>query len=257
MKNAKFSAVRVILMAVFALGAIMFLPASFAGVFGIGGALGIGFFAFLFLCALFWDKIKRLMKKKWGKALVVAVGCFLSLCVIYAGVLSSLMIGAVCGSGAKSGADVVIVLGCNVRPDGSPSLHLKSRIDTAFTYLSENPDAVCIASGAKGVDEPLTEASVIKAELVALGISSDRIILEEKSTSTKENLLNSYEIIEEKTLGERVVLVTNSFHIFRAKELAKRQGHETEALSASMPWNLFSVNWVREWLAITKQFVIG
>lgn len=257
MKNAKFSAVRAVLMAVFALGVMLFLPSLFVGAFGIGGVVGIGFFAFLFACAFFWEKIKLLMKKRWGKALVAFISSFLSLCVIYGAILSGLMIGAACGAKAQSGADVVIVLGCNVKPDGKPSAALESRISAAYGYLSENPDAVCVASGAKGADEPFSEAFVIRRELVALGINEQRIFLEESSTSTEENLINSYRIIDEKRLGKRVVLVTNSFHIFRACELSKRQGKNAEVIAAPVPWTDFSVSWVREWLAITKALLLS
>lgn len=257
MKNKRFTATRIALMAVFALGAALFLPAPFSGVFGIGGVIGIGFFTFLFVCTLLWDRIRLLMKKRWGKLLVAFVSSFLSLCVVYAAVLSVLMINAAWGCQAKNGADVVIVLGCNVRHDGEPSASLKSRIDTAYDYLRDNPQAVCIASGAKGADEPLSEASVIRDGLIELGIDSQRIFLEENSTSTEENLINSFEIIRTNALGERVVLVTNSFHVFRACELSKRLGCEAEALPAPVPWRVFSVNWVREWLAITKALVLG
>ena len=114
---------------------------------------------------------------------------------------------------APDGLDAVIVLGARVNglvPSGS----LVQRSERAASYLNDNPAAVCIASGGQGDGEDISEALCIKEQLISLGISEDRIILEEGSTSTSENLKYSTELLPERT--KTVGIVTNDFHIYRA-----------------------------------------
>lgn len=89
----------------------------------------------------------------------------------------------------------VIVLGCQVRSDGTPSRMLRDRIQAAYDYLSIHEEAVCVASGGQNDREPTTEARCIRDTLVSMGIDPGRIYPEDASTSTEENLAFSAEVI--------------------------------------------------------------
>ena len=125
---------------------------------------------------------------------------------------------------ASEGLDAIIVLGARVDENG-PSGSLRQRINAARVYLEENPDTVCIASGGQGEDEPMSEAECIRDHLVAGGIDADRILLEDRSTSTEENMRYSLPMLRSpETDVESVGIVTNDFHVFRALCLARKNG---------------------------------
>lgn len=152
-------------------------------------------------------------------------------------------------------ADYLLILGAKVNGT-QPSLILKYRIDAAVEYLKENPDTMVIASGGKGTDEEISEAQCIYNELVAKGIAADRILLEEASTSTKENLIYSSAMFDVKS--NSVVITTTDFHMFRAMRLAKACGYqEVSGNSAKSVWWLVPTNYTRECLAILKEWITG
>ena len=117
--------------------------------------------------------------------------------------------------------EYVIVLGAGLN-GSTPSNTLRKRIEGGFEYMSDNPDTMLIASGGQGFKESISEAECIKRELVKMGIPEDRIILEDRSRSTVENLKYSLQIIKDK--DARVGIITNSFHEYRAGIIAKDVG---------------------------------
>ena len=122
------------------------------------------------------------------------------------------------------GLDAIIVLGARVDETG-PSGSLRERIAAAEKYLTDNPGTICIASGGQGEDEPMSEAECIRDHLVAGGIDPDRIFLEDRSTSTEENMRYSLPMLHAlEEDAERVGIVTNDFHVFRALCLARKNG---------------------------------
>ncbi len=110
-------------------------------------------------------------------------------------------------------ADVVIILGSTVEYD-KPGEALEWRIATAFEVIKENPYATVIACGGFGEDDIITEAECIKRELTELGIAEDRIIKEERSTSTAENFKYAAELFPD--TASSAAVVTSGFHCFRA-----------------------------------------
>ncbi len=147
---------------------------------------------------------------------------------------------------AKNGADYVIILGAQVKGD-RPSKSLLRRIQKAAEYLKENPKTKVIASGGQGPREDITEALCIQNTLVDLGISKDRILLEEASTNTWQNIRFSAELVGK---DHRFVLVTNGFHLFRAMKTAKMQGLKcVDGLGAPEEPVLLVNYYVREFFA--------
>ena len=151
-------------------------------------------------------------------------------------------------------AEYVIVLGAQVRGE-VPTLVLNARIKAAAEYLAEHPQAVAVASGGKGSGENISEAEAIRRGLIRLGISEERILLEDRSTSTTENLKFSAELIQK---TKKVVLVTNDFHVFRAVKLAKNLGYtDVTGLGATEFFAVTIQYYVREFFAITKEALSG
>jgi len=137
---------------------------------------------------------------------------------------------------ASPGADYVIVLGAHV--NGSvPSKALMSRIMAACDYLKDNPQTQAVLTGGKGRGEDITEASCMKQELLQLGISEERLLVEEKSTTTKENITFARKIIMEeddrlscdnkdRNINYKkepvIIVVTSDFHALRGKRIAEQ-----------------------------------
>lgn len=155
----------------------------------------------------------------------------------------------------QPGADYVIILGAQWKPEG-PSEVLRRRLDKAVEYLRENPDTDVIVSGGQGSNEPISEAAGMLQYLMNAGISNERILMEDKSTSTQENLAFSGRLLDKE--NDRVVIVTNNFHVFRALRLAEKQGYRhAEGLAASAVAGLVPNNMLREFLGIVLQYVLG
>lgn len=165
-------------------------------------------------------------------------------------------------SGAKDdvqGApDVMIILGCQVY-DWGPSILLQDRLDTALAYLAEHPDMTVVVSGGQGSNEPMTEAQAMAGYLEEHGFSRENILLEEHSHNTKENLQYSKQLLEQNGhhADDGVIIVSNGFHLTRAKMLAGRFGYEDistlAAPSSHLPSRLKM--YIREPLALVKSFV--
>ena len=156
---------------------------------------------------------------------------------------------------AEPGADYVIVLGAQWKPEG-PSEVLRRRLDKAVQYLNDNSDTYVIVSGGQGSNEPVSEAAGMRQYLVDAGIEDGRILMEDASASTYENLVFSGRLLDLE--NDRVVIVTNNFHIFRALSIAQKQGYKNvEGLAASSLPGMAPHNLMREFLGVVKDFVVG
>lgn len=158
------------------------------------------------------------------------------------------------GSEAAPGADYCIILGAQWKDNG-PSEVLRRRLERALEYLKENPETMVVVSGGQGSNEVMSEAAGMKQYLMAAGIAEERILMEDRSGNTSQNLKFSAGLID--TENSRVVIVTNNFHMFRALGIARKQGYSAEGLSAgSVIWMLPN-NMLREFLGVLKDFVVG
>ena len=157
------------------------------------------------------------------------------------------------------GYDYIVVLGAGVRGT-VPSLSLRERINAAYDYLSANPNTVAILSGGQGPGEDITEAACMYRELTGMGIDGSRLILEEHSTSTMENLQFSLDAAEKAT-GSRpgkLGIVSSEYHIFRATQFAKRLGLEAGGIPARTTWFALRLNYyLREIAAVWKYLLFG
>lgn len=150
----------------------------------------------------------------------------------------------------------VVVLGARVYAEG-PGASLKARLDAAYTYLEANPESKCVVTGGRGEDEPATEASVEKQYLVDRGIESGRIIMEDKSMSTEENLRYSLNYFEDNNVPMSIAVTTQGFHQFRSTELAKQLGYTVYSIEAYTDPMMYPDYFGRELLAVTKFYIMG
>lgn len=151
--------------------------------------------------------------------------------------------------------DYVIVLGAGLRGT-TPTNPFRARLEKAYEYMSEHENTVLIASGGQGPGESISEAQCIYDTLVGKGIDPDRIILEDKSTSTEENLNFSFTFIDSPDAS--VGIITNGFHEYRAKLIAEDVGYTN--ISPVPAVTLFPVGihyTVREFLGVMHYIVFG
>ena len=213
--------------------------------------------ALLLLCAawLTWpDFFRRLLRPKWLRALA---GCVIAVCMTAILVTLGKMAMAAADRPADGQDCTVVVLGCQVYPDGHPSLMLQNRIHAAYDYLTAHPEAVCIASGGQNDRETISEAACIRNTLVGMGIAPARIYTEARSTSTEENLAFSARIIEEEGLPAQVAIASDNFHQLRAAIWAERAGLTPYAAGCASPWFLAPGYWAREAAALLYMVCTG
>lgn len=183
----------------------------------------------------------------------------------------------------KQGADYMIILGARVKGDRISPL-LRYRLDKALGYLSGNKDTMVVVSGGKGPGENLTEAEAMQDYLVEHGIAADRILTEDASANTDQNIRNSIQVIRDQETVERsskqgkekhLVLVSNGFHLFRATRILRKQLGELdsqtgtqdagsglkdaaiEGLGARTKWYVVPNSYVREVFAVVKYKLSG
>ena len=155
----------------------------------------------------------------------------------------------------QPGADYVIVLGAQMKADG-PSKALQYRLDEAIRYLNENPSSKVIVSGGQGSDEHISEAQGMYEYLVEKGIEKDRIIKEDKSVNTTQNLTFSAEYLDRER--DSVAVVTNNFHVFRAVKIAEKAGYQNVCGIAAKGEPFLQINnMMREFFGVMKDFLFG
>ena len=202
--------------------------------------------AVLLLYGLFMEKLpfKKLISGvlAFGLAVILTFGSFLA---IYGR-----------NDNATYDEQTVIVLGCGIRGE-RVSVGLAKRLNKAYEYHLQNPDAMIIVSGGQGPQEDIPEALAMKRYLVDKGVPEEKIIMEDKSTSTITNFRNSYEIMEKEGLPTAsVVFVTNAYHVYRSAYYAKAEGFpEAAHLGTDIIWYTIPMNYMREMLAVMKMWV--
>ena len=186
---------------------------------------------------------------KWVVTAVCGIGA-LAVC------LTSWHIMSVAYVAPTGDLDCLMVLGAQVRADGTPAESLQYRLEVAQAYLEEHPSTRVVVSGGQGPNEPCSEAHAMRDWLVAHGIDAARIEVEDRSSTTAENIAYSRAFID--PTHDRVGIVTNNFHVYRALAIAKREGiAQVWGLPTwSHPWYLPN-NLLRECLAIAKNTLLG
>ena len=154
--------------------------------------------------------------------------------------------------------DYVIVLGSQIRNDG-PSIDYQARLDKAYDYLIENPDAKVITTGGKGDNEPISEAEGGKQYLVKRGIDESRILIEDQSHDTLQNLSNAKRIIENDTDKKdvKVVIVSAIYHLYRASYIADKIGLKNVSTTGGHGLLILLPQYfTREFFGLVKEWIV-
>ena len=157
-------------------------------------------------------------------------------------------------------SEYAVVLGAAVKETGGPSRIMGNRLKAAMEFMEKNPHAMVILSGGQGGDEPETEAKCMYDTLLGMGADESRLLMEDQSHTTRENLLNSYAIIE--SMGgtkKPIALITSEFHQRRADYIAGSLELNTCPVSAHTDRWFYRVNYtLREVFAFVKaMFLTG
>lgn len=155
-------------------------------------------------------------------------------------------------------AEYVIVLGAAVYGE-KPSITLEHRLEGAIRYLNGNPDTKVVVSGGQGEGEDISEAECMRRYLLENGIEPERILTEDRSTSTKENLAFSKAVIKADGRGaERVVIVSSAYHLYRAKRMASMLGIRAAGMAGSDGYPIYMLGmYIREAFAVAKLWIFG
>lgn len=240
---------------------------------------------FFFLCALYYNGFKLLKSEgvrfqnflSLGLALAITFYSFifpfitkylssipvLSYFFFYLGILVAYLVGLSILYTSSSFVnlinilppklDYVVVLGAGLIGEQVTPL-LASRIDRGIAIYHKNPGSKLIMSGGQGPDEVISEAQAMTSYALVKGVAADDIILENKSTNTKENIKFSRNLM---TNGSQFALVTNYYHVFRALLIARQLGIKCIGYGAKTKF-YFSLNaFIREfvgYLVYTKKW---
>ena len=245
------------------------------------GWVGIVFFSllslFFFYCMVGYDfsglvclcivsiilvyKGLRLLGKKYpqdARTLKRIFTTLLCIGLLVVGITEAIIIKASFGD-LKQPCDYMVVLGAGVRGD-VPSLSLRNRIDAAYDYLSQHPDTIAVLSGGQGEGENMTEAQCMYDHLTAMGIPESQLWMEDKATSTWENLNFSLDLIEEKC-GQRpemLGVLSSEYHLFRASLFADACGVEFVGIPAKTTKLSLRVNYfMREVAGVWHYLLLG
>lgn len=202
-----------------------------------------------------WDRLPKWMLWIYGTIIGVGLICFL---------IPEIFIVSGMREKPKEEPDYIIVLGAQVKGTAITK-SLKYRLDAALEYYQDGHDNITfILSGGQGEGESVSEAEAMREYLISRGVPEEKLILEDKSTTTQENLEFSYEIILERLPDDAdvtqvlVAVCTNDFHVFRAGRLAEAAGDwQVSGLAGSSDVRILPMMLVREAAAVWKEVLTG
>lgn len=159
----------------------------------------------------------------------------------------------------KEHCDYMVVLGAGVRGN-VPSLSLRNRIDATYDYLTAHPDVIAVLSGGQGEGEDMTEAQCMFDHLTQMGIDESRLWMEDRATSTWENLNFSLDLIEERTgqRPEKLGVLSSEYHLFRASLFADACGVDFVGVPAKTTKISLRINYfMREVAGVWHYLLLG
>ncbi len=251
-----------IVMFILAIGSVIMFPATLILVFFVEGIriirhegikpanlLSMLFSALLCIYLAVWPVIGKLGKNTAGATLYTIISFaavyVLSLLAMYS--LSAVL--NLFHLKKKRNADYIVVLGAGIIGSRVTPL-LAARIEKGIELLHCNPNAVLIMSGGQGSGEDIPESKAMADYAVDKGVDMERIIMEQKSVSTQENLQFSRELMSKQK--PKIIVVTTAYHVFRALMLAKQQGIRCVGFGAKTKW-YFTLNaFIREFVGYLR-----
>ncbi|MEG0914164.1 MAG: YdcF family protein [Christensenellaceae bacterium] len=210
----------------------------------------------LFLYGIFQRPLDTWFSKGFGKFIKwFFIAGYLFLTAVF--VIFSIQMNIAAHTAPPADADAIIVLGAGLK-NAEPTLTLANRLDQALFYYTQNPNSFIVVSGGFGHGQSVSEAQAMQDYLTARGVAPQKILKEEKSTSTGENFAFSKKILDDVFKKPyTIVYVTNDFHILRAGMNAQHYGFDAHGLSAPSPAYVAFNSYLREALALLKATVFG
>ena len=147
-------------------------------------------------------------------------------------------------------SDVIIVLGAQVKEDGTPSVALERRLTAALESYQEKPQLI-IVCGAQGINEPRAEGDVMRDWLIEKGVRPEDVVAETASFNTRENLVYARAIMEHRGLSQALI-VTSDYHVARALALCRQTGIAATGKGSPSKPEYFIKNHFREGLSWIK-----
>ncbi|GFI47855.1 hypothetical protein IMSAGC019_03181 [Lachnospiraceae bacterium] len=240
-----------VFLVVLAMGCVVAFPAVLVLIFFVEGIrvirhegmkpanlLSLLFSVLLSIYLVLWPRIGNLQRDTLSRRVYGIISFsavyFLSLLAMYS--LSAIL--NLIHLRKRRKADYIVVLGSGIIGERVTPL-LAARIERGIELLGYNPGAVLIMSGGQGPGEDIPESQAMAAYAIGKGVGREKIITEEKSVSTQENLLFSKELMEKPK--PRIIIVTTAYHVFRALILAKKQGIKCTGYGSKTKW-YFTLN---------------
>ncbi len=154
--------------------------------------------------------------------------------------------------------DYLIILGCGIRKDGTPSPLLQGRIDRAVAFREKQrketgKDLIFVTSGGQGGNEIISESESMKQYLVGKGIPESRILMEDRSTNTYENMKFSKAKILEQSGNGKIAFSTSDYHVFRSGLFARRVKMRAVGMGAGTRWYFWPNALVREFIGLLTE----
>ena len=129
------------------------------------------------------------------------------------------------------GADYALVMGFGLK-DGQMEEILELRCDKAVEYLQKNPECTAVLCGGVTRGNAISEAKAMKDYIVRSGIPERRLLLEDSSTNTEENISYAKQMI---TVGSKVIVISSNYHMHRIKEVCRHAGLNVRAVPCNTP----------------------
>ena len=247
-----------IVMFVLAVGSVALFPVALILVFFIEGVrvirhegikptnlLSMLFSVLLCIYLAVWPVIGNLGKNTLGTMLYKIISFIVVYILLVLAVYSLSAVLNLFHLKKKRNADYIIVLGAGIIGSRVTPL-LAARIEKGIELLCYNPNAVLIMSGGQGSGEDIPESKAMADYAIDKGVSAEKVILEQKSVSTEENLRFSRKLINKQ--NPQIIVVTTAYHMFRALILAKRQGIRCVGFGSKTKW-YFTLNaFIREFV---------
>ena len=154
--------------------------------------------------------------------------------------------------------DYIIILGCRIRPDGSLYPLIRGRVDRAIEFAeaqaaATGKAAVLVPSGGRGSDEPVSEAEAMAGYLRSRGVAEERILVENRSRTTKENLDFSRSLITGTEKGQKTAFSTSSYHVCRGGILAEEMGWNIDGMGSRTKWYFWPNAFLREFIGLLAE----
>ena len=215
------------LAAAFAAGGVILLPwapSRFGGVFFLALAAG---------CAGEWLMLRLRDRYKVCRVLSVVGRVLFGLFLVSFIAIQGIILHGMRADPEAADAEYLLVLGARVYEDGRPSAALAARLDTAYDFMQEHTEVTAILCGGQGSNEPCPEAEAMYDYMVAKGMDADRLLLEDKSSNTIQNIENARALIGD---GHKTAVVTSDYHLARARVLMERGGLDACGIPAPTPY---------------------